>query len=337
MINNRKTFSISYFLGRSFFLGYGFSLLSKILNKDAWIAAILGTILGCGIIFLLQKGKEKLNTPLKEIDSWIKWPFIILFFLFSLFVFTQIIFIFQTFASSFFLIKSPVYFIVLPIPFLIYRISKTGMPTIAKVAEILMPISIILMLFSFVGLGQNFNLNFFKPIFTTDTFSLIKGTLFFSFYSTAPYFLLLNTPLEKNKLVGKYLFTSLSIIILCFFIIGILGPNLMEIYRYPEYMTMKKIKMFNFIEKVENIVSIAWLFDSFITLAVAGMNLKEIIPKKKQNIIFGILLFLLYLWALVSNTYYQEGLYIYHIIPIILGIFEGLFFLLLLFKKKKKG
>ena len=61
---------------------------------------------------------------------------------------------------------------------------------------------------------------------------------------------------------------------------GILGANLVDIYRYPEYMTLKKIKLFNFVEKVENIVSITWIFDLFITLAVSGNNMKELLPKK---------------------------------------------------------
>ncbi len=337
MMNNRKTFSLCYFLGRSFFLGFGFSLLSKLLNKDAWISCILGTLLGGIILLLFQKGKEKINS-VKEIHNWIKYPFLILFILFNIFIYSQIVFIFQTFASSFFLIKSPVFFIALPIPFIIFRICQNGFSTISKVAEVLLPISIFLFLFGIIGLVQNFKIDYFTPVFTSNITDIFSGALFFAFYSTAPYFLLLNAPIQKNKFVIKYFISCITILILCFFIIGILGPNLMQIYRYPEYMTMKKIRIFNFIEKVENIVSITWLFDSFITLAIAGNNLKECMPKKGQKYFFIGILILLYSWSILSNIYYQEGLTLYHLLPIILGIFEILFLLctLLIPKLKKK-
>ena len=85
-MNNRKTFSLCYFLGRTFFLGFGFSLLSKLLDKDAWIAYVLGMLLGGGIIFLFQKGKEKLDSSIKDSSSFLKYPLLIIFFLFNLFV-----------------------------------------------------------------------------------------------------------------------------------------------------------------------------------------------------------------------------------------------------------
>ena len=51
-MNERKMFILSYFLGRVFFLGFGFSYLLKLTGKDAYICAILGTIFGTGIIYL---------------------------------------------------------------------------------------------------------------------------------------------------------------------------------------------------------------------------------------------------------------------------------------------
>jgi len=174
MINNRKIFALSYFLGRIFFVGFGFSLLRKLVGRDSWLAAILGTLLGAIIIFFFSKLKRKM-TNIKDIKNPIlKWSLLSLFFLFNLFVFSQMIFIFQTFASSFFLINSPTYFISLPIPFIIYRICKKGFPTIGKIAEILMPISVLLFLFSFFGLFQHFKLEYFKPFLMTEPLTLLQ-------------------------------------------------------------------------------------------------------------------------------------------------------------------
>ena len=66
-MNERKIFVLSYFLGRVFFLGFGFSYLLKLTGKDTYICAILGTIFGTGIIYLYGKLKEKINLiPLKK-------------------------------------------------------------------------------------------------------------------------------------------------------------------------------------------------------------------------------------------------------------------------------
>ena len=338
MINNRKILSISYFLGRIFFVGFGFSLLRKLVGRDSWFSAILGTLLGALVVYIFSKLKEKINGDLKnqKANPIIKWGLIIVFFLFNIFVFSQMLFIFQTFASSFFLINSPTYFISLPIPFIVYRITKNGFPTIAKIAEILMPISIVLFLFSFLGLTQHFKLDYFKPFLMSKPHTLIEGTLYFTAYSSSSFFLLLNVPMENTKLSKKFLFSTVTVVIMCIFIIGVLGPNLIQIYRYPEYMMLKKIKIFNFIEKVENILSITWLFDLFMAMSISGENIKECLPKKKQNIVFFGILLLLYFGAILSGIYYREELILYHILPIALGIFEGilLFFLFLITKKK---
>lgn len=337
MINNRKTFALSYFLGRIFFVGFGFSLLRKLVGIDSWISAILGTLLGCLIVYIFSILRKKVDGNLKNLKTHpiIKWNLIILFFLFNLFVFSQIFFIFQTFASSFFLIKSPTYFISLPVPFIIYRICKNGFPTIAKIAEVLMPISILLFLFSFIGLSKYFNFDYFKPIMMSSGTTILKGTLYFAAYVSSSFFLLLNVPMEKQKLSCKFLFSSITVVLLCTFIIGVLGPNLIQIYRYPEYMMLKKIKIFNFLEKVENILSLTWLFDLFIAMSIAGNNIKESLPKKRQNIYFTVILILLYVGAIISGIFYQEELMLYHVLPIVLGIFELLLCFLLLFVPKK--
>ena len=331
-MNERKMFVLSYFLGRVFFLGFGFSYLLKLTGKDAYICAILGTILGVGIIYLYGKLKNKIDLiPLKKNNSLLKYLLLFTFFLFNILIYTQIAFVFQTFADSFFLLKSPIYFISLPIPFLVYRACKKGLSTISKVGEILMPISLVLFIFAGLGLIKYFKVESFLPILTTSASSLLKGTLYYTFYSTAPFLLLLNAEAKKNKYVLKYLFSSLTVIVIALFIVGVLGPNLIKIYRYPEYMTLKKIKLFNFIEKVENIISIAWLFDLFMTLSIAGNNLKECLPKKGLKLTFPILLFLLYLVTLLCGIYYSKELFLYEILPLLFGIFElvtlGLLFL----------
>lgn len=323
-----KTAALSYFLGRTFFLGFGFSVLFKLLNKDTWIVAILGSVLGFLLLIFFDYWKKNhpINTMLKKG----------LFFLYNFFIFSQILFIFETFCSSFYLIKSPIFYIILPIPFVIYKITKNGFSTITKVAEVLLPISLFVYILVIFGLLKDMNLNYFQPILTSESKNILIGTIYFAIYSTAPFFLLWNVNTDK-KLAKSYLLSMVSVFFVSIFIAGILGPNLSQIYRFPEYMTMKKIKLFNFIEKVENIVSITWLFSLFITLSVTGWNMKELLPQKKNNLIYIGVLILLCFISIYTGTHYQKELLIYHTLPIILGVMILLLVFVSIFQNKKKS
>ena len=323
-----KTYAISYFLGRTFFIGFGFSLLFRLLDKDTWIAAILGSILGFGILLFFERIKEKhaFASSLQKI----------LFFVYNFFVFSQILFIFETFCSSFYLIKSPIFYILLPVPFVIYKITKNGFSTIAKVTEVLFPLSFLLYILVVFGLFKNLNLEYFQPVLMADSKNLFLGTIYFAIYSTAPFFLLWNVKTDKN-LAKSYAFSMVGILIIAIFITGVSGPNLAQIYRFPEYMTLKKIKLFNFVEKVENIISVAWLFDLFITMAICGNNLKECLPTKYNKWTYLATLLLLFVVAWYTGTHYKDELLIYHVLPIVLGIFMLLLFLFSLLHKKKES
>ena len=326
-MDNLKTWAVSLFIGISFYLGFGYSLLLSLANTDALICLILGSTIGFGIIW----GLEYLKTKNIKNNVFNK----ILTIIFSLFLYSQIVFVFQTFASSFFLLKTPIWFLGLPIPFLIYKISKQGIKTIGLLAECLLPIALFLVLLTYLGLLKNIHLDYLTPVFKSNTINILEGSLLVSMYSSAPYFLLLNIPLKKNKLKIKFLACQIFTTLTCFFIITALGPNLINIYRYPEYMLLKEINIFNFIEKVENIISIAWLFSLFILLSLCGYNLKENLKFKNKDYLFIISLILLYLFSLLESTYYIEELKLYYILRYVFLGFISLFFITNLLHTKK--
>lgn len=332
-MNKRKTFAMSYFLGRAFFLGFGFSVLLNTTNKDSWICFLLGTLIGLIFVFILSKLKEKMNhLTLKEHLVKSKfWKFLILtiFFLFNVFIMSQLLFILETFASSFFLIHSPKFFILIPIIFLIYRITVKSWNTIGRISEIFMPLSVVIVISSILFLTTYGQLDNFKPLFTESTTDFIKSTLYFASFSSAPFLLLLNAPLKESKLVKNYILTTLSIILIGTLIIAVLGPNLIQIYRFPEYMILKKIKIFEFLEKIENIISITWILDVFMTLAISANNIRQTLPKKANTATFLITLLALYLFVIYLGEIYFIELQVYFILPIILGIFQILILLLL--------
>jgi len=338
MMSKRKIYSLSYFLGRAFFLGFGYSLLLSMTDSDTWICFILGTLLGIILIYGISKIKEKMQKKtLKEYlnqKKILKYCILTLFFLFNLFIMSQILFILETFASSFFLINSPPFFILIPVIYLIFRITKKGWNTIGRISEIFMPVSLTIVLFSIIILLPYGTTGNFLPILTHQTSEIIKGSIFFACYSSAPFLLLLNAPISEPKLVRKYLFSTLTIFAIGTLIIAVLGPNLIQIYRYPEYMILKKIKVFEFLEKIENIISITWILDLLMILAMSGQNICDTIPKKHNRISFFILLLLLYIGVIRLGKIYHIELYIYYFLPMILGIFEVIIIAFLLLYQK---
>ena len=61
-----KKGNLAYFLSRSLFLGGGISTLFLKASKDAYIAIILGSILGIGIIYLISLVSKRIDQPLNE-------------------------------------------------------------------------------------------------------------------------------------------------------------------------------------------------------------------------------------------------------------------------------
>ena len=57
-MDNTKTWAVSLFIGISFYLGFGYSLLLSITNTDALISLIFGSAIGFGIIWGLEYLKE---------------------------------------------------------------------------------------------------------------------------------------------------------------------------------------------------------------------------------------------------------------------------------------
>lgn len=333
-MSKRKIYALSYFLSRSFFLGFGYSVILSITNKDSWICFLLGTLLGICLIYAISKIKEPMkNETIKEHlqhHKILKYIILTIFLLFNIFMMSQLLFILETFASSFFLINSPTFFILIPIVFLIYRITIKGWSTIGRIAEIFMPISLIIVILSMAILTPYGTTDKFLPIMTQDTWQMIRGTLMVTFYTSAPFLLLLNAPMQDHKLIRKYLFGTVTIILIGVLIIAVLGPNLIQIYRYPEYMILKKIKVFQFLEKIENIISITWILDVFMTLSIIAHNIRLTLPKKKNNLFFLAILAILFFFVIYLGEIYFIELQVYTILPMILGGFEILLILLFL-------
>ena len=318
MTSKLENFTTNYFLTRALFLGIGFSLIINHTKQDSIIAFIIGALIGLLGIFLIDKIQEykddkTLNELLKEMGL-LGLILKIIFIIFSLVLLCEGLTFIQLFATSFFLIKSPIYFISLPLVILLIYIAKGGITTTFRVSLCLFPISAFLTITSLIVLFGYAKFDNITPFFVSNPTSFLTSVFYYTSLSITPSIFMLIT--KKSKGVSSYIFSSLTLIIKMYLLMAIIGPVLTSIYRFPEYIILKEIKVFNFIEKIENIVALSWVFDIFVYLSMASLFIKELLPKKGNQIVHTFLILSIFLISfLVVGKYFTNEANFYHILP----------------------
>ena len=325
---------LTYFLARSLFLGGGISTLFLYSDKDAYIAVILGSLLGIAIIYLINYFKKKINMPLNlflkndSILSIIIKIILIGFILFGIFVLLVIL---STFLYSYFLPFTPSIISCLPFIFLASFLNTKSIKKIIYVAQILFVISIVLIILKTCLLTNEFDFNNLLPFFTTKPANIFKTSLIFAILSTAPFITLVDENIDFKNSLKYYLISSFTILIVVLTLTIVLG-NLVNIYSYPEYSVLRKISFFKFIENIENFISVGWFFDIFICMSVSSLKIKNIINVKKSYIPFLINLILLIIVNQYTANNFYNSMIIYKSFPIMLSIFMILLFILIFIK-----
>ena len=281
----KENASIVYFLTRSLFLGFGISLLISSSSKDAYFGALLGLLLGIIIThfyayIIKNKPKTSLISLYKK-DKIVGFITRILMFLISYLILLYTLIIYIVFVISFLLISSPEYYVIIPYIILACYLAFKGLNNINKVASILLPLSLVFTVLGFLGLLNTFNITNFFPILTNTFKDFIFSACAFAGISAFPNILSLHLSNNIKNYHKYYILSGVIIILTIIWINGVFGDSLMRIFRFPEYMMLKQIKLFKFIEKVENIFSTVWIFDLFITSSMAIYFLKESLPQKK--------------------------------------------------------
>ena len=184
----------------------------------------------------------------------------------------------------------------------IFLIGNKGYHTIIKIIIL----SSYFLFFIFI-LGIILTFIYIKPNYLTINLlvgdNIFLKTIFYVLSQVYCYFLIY--PITKTKFLKKdILISSVFQIIIYLFIYSILG--ILTIYlKYPYVTIFKKVSLFYFIERIEIIFSLNYLFYFYYFLLLIYFQLKTIIclnvKKKKQQIL--ILLFLVIILFLSSMMF----------------------------------
>lgn len=257
----KSDIAISYILSKSLFFGF---IMSYILNNSSYlsfISIIIGYILGYIILNTYMNKRYKLNN--------------ILLFVINIIILIYILFNLSYQASNFFLSNTPTIFIIILFLIVLIYGSTKKIDGISNLSLILFPINILLILLGIIFNIENYSIIGINTINASNILINIFITLI---TSIIPIIIYLNTNNNYNKryiLIG-YILSGLTISTISINCMFSINYTLLNNYLFPEYITYKKIHLLNFIERIENIISVYSLIDFTIFGIILILNIKQL-------------------------------------------------------------
>lgn len=327
----------NYFLSRSLLLGGGLSIIFSRSHTDSYIAIILGVLLGIGILFLFTKYNNT-NEPINQYLSgkkFINILFKICYFIYLLFLSFIFLIIISTFIYSYFLPFTPSIISCLPLIFLTSFLNIKSSKNITYIASILIVFSIAIVIFKTLILTNEFEFTNIFPILSQKPINIFESAITYAILTTAPYLTLLGEKTDYKCSLKYYLIANFTTFLVSLSITLTMG-ELINVYSYPEYSLLRKILFFNFIENIENFISVSWFFDIFIALSITSFKIKETLNVKNRLIPFAIVfIILLLVHHFVSDNFFNS-MFIYKSFVYILGILSLTILILMIIKRKKQ-
>jgi len=304
-----------------FFLGMSDIMLLNKTSSDTFISMIIGSILGLVPIFMYLKINdtyknlniyEKINKLFGKITGTVinTLIFIIYITIFSISIRSIIIF-----ATSKYLEVTPYLFVGTFIIICCFIAVFNKLETMLRLAQIAFVITIFIALFIETSAFKYLDVYNILPLFNNNILNIIYSSFYYAASSSLLSILLLSISkgnIKNNKKYNKtaivfYLYAILSLTLVMFFIVSCFGYNMSSMFRYPEYIGLKKIGLSSSDLHLENLLAFRWIF---YLLALACTSLYGMLTGistykiKKSKIITGIIAFIvMYLNKLsIPNT-----------------------------------
>lgn len=308
-----------YFLSHFLFLGFGFAKMTNLSSNDTYIAAFLGTLLGIGILYIICALSKKITCPFNQYfkeNNFFNIIFKTVFLIFVIFNIFLLFIILSNFLYSYLLPFTPSFASCLPFVLLAAYLAFKKDDNTRYVAFILFILGLSIIVIKTLLLTNEFNINNLFPVLINQHSKIFKSALIYSFLSTTPILIIIDKNLSFKKSLKYYLIASLTNITVILTITLILG-EISNMYSYPEYAILRKIRFFKFIENIENFICINWFFDLFISLTLLISKVKDLTCPAKKYYSLILVLFILF----IVHKYFSNNLYntiiIYKIFPYI--------------------
>lgn len=265
-----------FLIASSIYLGVSDIILLRKAENEVLISMLVGTILGLIPVLMYLKVNSslpKLNIYEKNKKLFGKIPgsiinvLLIVMYMVFLSMSTRAVVIFVTSKylqnTSYFLVGA---LVIITSLIICYK----GIETIARVSQmsffaaIILVVIIELFLIKYIEIGNIF------PIFTGDNYikNILDGAIYHASSCSLFSMLLLSINKDKIKETKKYnktiiifyLLASLALTLVMFFVVSCFGYDMATLFRYPEYILLKKVGLANSELHLENLLAFRWIF-----------------------------------------------------------------------------
>ena len=263
--------SLSQFFSKTLFLGIGVAKILMDARESAIFSMLLGTLFGAIILYFINKLNYYKMNNFKKIVMFI--------LIFSLFIIglnelTNLI-------SSIYLIDSNHFFIMLPLILIILYMNSKNISIHLKIAHLLVYFFDAFFIISLLSLLPEIDTLNYLPLFNVNFNKILFTAFEFALFSVVPNILYggIKPNFESDKLnfkiIKQYLLSNLIIIGMIITTQGVLSVDLINLFKFPEYVVLKKISLLDFINNIENILSFCIMFDIYIFLSICSKQLYD--------------------------------------------------------------
>ena len=291
--------------------------LAEVAKQDAWLVDPLTILISLFFIFIynqlatLYPSMTYVEVNKKIFGKWIGKIAVLLYLSYFFILSSGMVREIGDFFTTEILVDTPNPMVM--IMFLLTSLIgvQLGLEVICRTAVIFFPWIVMLLLILFLFLIPEIKLENIQPIFGEGMKPIIKG----SYHILGlPYLelaiLLMVTPYVTEKAAMKKAFYrgmvigGIVLLITVAFCILVLGSDTAARRTYPAYTLGRRLSIVNFLERIEVIVAIIWVFTQYFKLTIINygisLGLAQVLGLKSYKILFFPLAFLIITFAIFS-------------------------------------
>lgn len=293
----------------SLYLGLSDIILLRKSSNEVLISMIVGSLIGIIPVLMYLK----INSHLKTLNIYEKNKVmfgkvignIINVLMITIYITMLIISLraIAVFVTSKYLQNTPFYLITTLIVITCLIISFKGLETLSRVSQICFILSLIFMIIIETFLFQYIEIDNILPVFIGDCLTnVLNGAIYHAATTSLLTMLLLTISKSQIKdqekynktIIIFYVIASLTLLIVMFFVISCLGYDMATLFRYPEYILLKKIGISSSELHLENLLAFRWIFYmlALANISVYGITcgVKSMFKNEKLNKIIIIII-----------------------------------------------
>jgi spore germination protein KB len=303
-VNDNKKIGVHQFTIIVVIFGIGTSILiapatlAVDAKQDAWIASVLGMLIGLlPIMIYVALSKKYPHKTIIEINELVfgKWLGKMVSLLYLSYFFILCVLLLGDvgyFLTTEVMPETPIIFFMGCLMIVVIIATRKGIVVIARGAEVYFPWVVLLLTMIVLMLLPNVELQKVEPVLENGLMPVLKGTI--PFVSLQEYVVLMMIyPLirsSKKSAASFYVGSLLAGIVLCIIVlicILVLGSGQTESNLYATFTLAKKISIGNFLERVEVVVGGLWFttitFKLILTFYAATYGTSQLLQNKSYT------------------------------------------------------